>query len=68
MGFVDLVKENGAQFILIVHLNHLVQFELPERLYLKDFLQVLRFACFFVGVGVGVGFFFLLLNHISCKT
>jgi len=37
MGFIDLVKENGAQFILIAHLNHLVQFELPKRLYLEDF-------------------------------
>lgn len=45
MGFIDLVKENGAQF-LIVHLSHLVQFGLPKRLYLEHFLQVLRFACF----------------------
>lgn len=46
MGFIDLVKENGAQFTLIVHLSHLVQSGLPKRLYLEHFLQVLRFACF----------------------
>lgn len=45
MGFIDLVKGNGARF-LIVHLSHLVQFGLPKRLYLEHFLQVLGFACF----------------------
>lgn len=46
MDFINLVKENGAQFILIVHLSHLLQSGLPKRLYLEHFLQVLRFAAF----------------------
>ena len=54
MGFIDLVKEYGARF-LIAHLSHLVQFGLPKRLYLEHFLQVLGFAC--------LGF----LNHSCCE-
>lgn len=42
MGFIDLMKENGAQFSLIVHLSHTVQLGLPKRLYLEHFIRPFR--------------------------